>query len=488
MHITTSSTLAKRPAADALVLPFWQGKKEPEAAFKTSGFDSFLEPLLRTGDFCAKEGECLFIYLPKKSKEKRLLLLGLGSKKSSNAETLRCAYASAVKVCTKKKNSHLNLLLPDGASCEAICEGVLLANYAFDRLKGEKESAQALLTHLCLIGAGTREERACKRIAQIVSSVNFVRDLVNGNADEVTPQKLAHCARELAKLSSRVKTHILDRKQLEKEKMGLLLAVGRGSAVDPLLATLEYRGNPKSKECIALVGKGVTYDTGGLNLKPTGGMETMKCDMAGAATVLGVVRAVAQLGLKVNLVGVIACTENAIGPKSYKPGDVYRSHAGLTVEIGNTDAEGRLILADALSYVQTKMKPTRIVDLATLTGAIVIALGEEATGLFSNDDRLSQELTRAGERTGERIWRMPLYPEHTEAMRSKLADIRNSSGHRRASSSTAAAFIQFFIKDLPWAHLDIAGTAYLTDPRGYNPTLATGAVVRLLTDWLSSLE
>jgi leucyl aminopeptidase len=487
MHITTSSSLIKRPAADAIVLPFWQGKKRAEAAFKSSEFDAFLEPLLDLGDFQGKEGETLFLYQPKKSREKRLLLLGLGSEKSSSAESLRCAYASAVKASLKNKATHLNLLLPNGSSCLPICEGVLLTNYVFDKLKGEKESEQTLLTHLCLIGAGAEEERACKRAAELISSVYYVRDLVNDNADVVTPQKLAHCARELTKLSPHIKTHVLERKQLEKEKMGLLLAVARGSAVDPILATVEYKGNSKSKECIALVGKGVTYDTGGLNLKPTGSMETMKCDMAGAATVLGTLRAAALLKLKINLVGVIVCTENAIGPKSYKPGDVYRSHAGLTVEIGNTDAEGRLILADALSYVQTKMKPTRIIDLATLTGAIIIALGDEATGLFSNDDRLSQELARAAERTGERVWRMPLYAEHSKAMKSKIADINNSSGHRRASSSTAAAFIQYFIKDVPWAHLDIAGTAYITEPRGYNPTVATGAGVRLLIDWLTSL-
>ncbi len=216
-------------------------------------------------------------------------------------------------------------------------------------------------------------------------------------------------------------------------------------------------------------------------------METMKCDMAGAASVLGTMRAAATLKLKVNLVGVIASTENAIGPNSYKPGDVYTSMSGKTVEISNTDAEGRLVLADALTYVQQTFSPTRMIDLATLTGGIVIALGEEATGLFSNNDKLAEALIESGEKTFERLWRFPLYPEYKEQLKSTIADIKNSGG-RKASSITAAMFLEQFVKNVPWAHLDIAGTAYLSELKPYHPTYATGVGVRLLIEFLESLQ
>jgi leucyl aminopeptidase len=285
---------------------------------------------------------------------------------------------------------------------------------------------------------------------------------------------------------SSVKSVILRKKELEKEQLGLLLAVNRGSHRDPALILLEYRGNPTSKELIGIVGKGITYDTGGLNLKPTGSMETMKCDMAGAAAVLGIIRTAASLKMKVNLVGVVATTENAIGPESYKPGDVYRSYSGKMVEITNTDAEGRLVLADALSYLQAKYHPTEMVDLATLTGGVVVALGEEVTGFFANEETLAKALFQAGEKTHERLWRLPLYSEYRELLKSTIADIKNS-GPRKASPIQAGIFLKEFVSEkIPWAHLDIAGTAYLEKPKGYNPTHATGVGVRLLIEWLSS--
>jgi leucyl aminopeptidase len=212
-------------------------------------------------------------------------------------------------------------------------------------------------------------------------------------------------------------------------------------------------------------------------------METMKDDMSGAAAVLGTLKAAADLKLPVNLIGVIPATENGIGPDSYKPGDVYQSHSGKTVEISDTDAEGRLVLADAISYVQKHYTPTQIIDLATLTGGIIVALGEHATGLFSNDDALADRLYEAGEATQERVWRMPLYDDYKDCLKSSIADLKNSAG-RSASSISGALFIQEFVKEIPWAHLDIAGTAYLTTPRHYHPTHATGVGVRLLVRFL----
>ncbi len=309
-----------------------------------------------------------------------------------------------------------------------------------------------------------------------------MRDLVNGNADDVNVDHFKKIAKEFEKQYSHVKTTILDRKALEKEKMGLMLAVGKGAATDPALILLEYQGDPRSKEKIAIVGKGITFDTGGLNLKISG-METMKCDMAGAAVALGIIQAASRLKLKVNLVSALAIAENAIGPNSYKPGDVFCGRNGKTVEITNTDAEGRLVLADAVSYVEDHFAPVQMIDFATLTGGIVIALGEEASGLFSNNDTLARAIERAGERTHERVWRMPLYPEYKEYFKSPIADLKNS-GPRKASSASGALFIEQFVKSVPWAHLDIAGTAYLSESGAYHTTLATGVGIRLLVDFL----
>ena len=265
--------------------------------------------------------------------------------------------------------------------------------------------------------------------------------------------------------------------------MGLFLAVNKGSSQDPYLITLSYSGNPKSKEHIVLVGKGITYDTGGLALKPAENMATMKCDMAGAATVLATVGAAAALGLKVNVTAIAPVTDNAIDAKSYKMGDVYFSMSGKTVEITNTDAEGRLVLADAITYAKTHFHPTLLIDVASLTGGIVVALGEDIAGLFSNDDPLAKDLLQSSETTGESLWRMPLNPDYKEMLKSDIADLLNSAG-KTASSMTAALFLQEFASGTPWAHIDFAGSCYLSKPKNYNTSKATGFGVRLLIDFL----
>lgn len=265
--------------------------------------------------------------------------------------------------------------------------------------------------------------------------------------------------------------------------MGLILAVGRGAPHDPCLIQAAYKGNPDSKEHIVIVGKGITYDTGGLSLKPTDGMLSMKCDMAGAAVALGVVKTAAKLGLKVNVTAVTPVAENSIGSKSYKLGDVYRSYSGKTVEINNTDAEGRLVLADALAFVVDKFAPTRIVDLATLTGACVVALGDEIAGLFCDDDLLAEDLLGASDLTDELLCRIPIHMDYMEAYKSEIADLTNSGG-REAGAIKGALFLKQFVGDVPWAHLDIAGPAYLPKPKFYHPMKATGFGVRLLIDFL----
>lgn len=479
---------AQRRSAEVIVIPVWEGKKRGEIATDETEYRALLNLPLDSGDFHGKQGETQLLYVAK-GKEKRALLLGLGKQSECTSESLRCAYASAVKMMHGKKLASANILLPSLSSdvhCKAIFEGVLLADYSFDQLKGEslKENARSL-NKVCFCGVPLKEKEVLKRTEIVISSVNFVRDLVNRNADDKHVGTLSKIAKDFEKQSDKIKTTILEKKQLEQLEMGLLLAVGRGAMRDPALVVIEYKGNPHSKDTTAIIGKGITFDTGGLNLKPTGGIETMKCDMAGAAATLGVMQAAINLGLKINLLGVLSIAENAIGPGSYKPGDVFRSYSGKTVEISNTDAEGRLVLADALSYIQEKYKPSRLIDMATLTGGIVIALGELATGLFSNDNDLAHALEKSAGRTDERLWRMPLYPEYKMLLKSSIADLKNSGG-RSASSCSAAVFLQQFIKDTPWAHLDIAGTAYLSDlkPYPYHQTPATGVGVRLLIDFL----
>jgi leucyl aminopeptidase len=486
MQLQQADSFAKRPASDVLILPFWQESKKGEPACQMDEFRSVYNLAVHNGDFQGKEGELLFLYA-KSKKEHRFLLLGLGKKSECTEESIRKAYAAALKECRSKKLTSLSVALPktDFSVAYPATEGLLLANYAFEHLKSKRETF--LVTKICLIGIGLEELKACRRAQTVVKGVNFARDLVNGNADDVTPQMLAKTAKELEKDSKKIKTTLLDKKALEKLGMGLLLAVNRASVQEPVLILVHYQGDPHSSDLTALVGKGITYDTGGLILKPKGSMETMKDDMSGAATVLGVAKTAAALNLKVNLIAAIPSTENAIGSRSYKPGDVYKSYSGKMVEIADTDAEGRLVLADAISYVQDHYQPRRIIDLATLTGGVVVALGEESTGLFCNDDKLSKDLIAAGNRTYERLWRLPLFKEYREALKSNIADIKNAAD-RKASPITGAIFIQEFVhQKMSWAHLDIAGTAYKS-PRHYHTTEATGVGVRLLIDYLLSRE
>lgn len=469
---------------EMLVLPFWE---EAQAAAELSAWKESFQGALANGDFKGKPGETLFLYV----QTGRILLLGLGKKESVDGEALRRAYAAAVRAAQSKKAKQIHLLFPEVSSMErdevlrAVSEGVFLTNYAFLHLKGKslKDNPTVLLEEAVFLGLDAKDDAMLKKWQMITSGVHFVRELVNGNADDVTPEMLAETAKSLEKRTHGLKATILDKKQIEKEKMGLLLAVNRGSSKDPCLILLSYKGNPASDDHVVLVGKGVTYDTGGLSLKPTESMLTMKCDMAGAATALGAVYTAALLRLPVNVTAVAPATENSIDAESYKIGDVYRAMNGKTVEITNTDAEGRLILADAISYAVEHLNPSVIIDLASLTGAIVIALGEDLSGLFSDDEPLVKELLAASNAVGEPLWRMPLVPDYKEMLKSDIADLVNSAG-RTGSSITAALFLQEFCEKVPWAHIDFAGSCFLTKPKHTNTTKATGFGVRLLIEFL----
>ncbi|MCB1113207.1 MAG: leucyl aminopeptidase family protein [Chlamydiia bacterium] len=446
--------------------------KNPDAeAIPVFKGDSAKVPESAQADFKGDVGEVLFLY-PEKTKT-RLALVGLGDPEKVTKETLRRSYGALAKAAIKKKLKSLTIDPPkiDGLSqsqvIEGAAEGILFSNYHFGKYQQEPKG---LLQEIGLKGVKPETET-------LFQAVNFARDLVNGDADEITPDVLA---KEAKKLGS---GKVLNKAALKKEKMGLMLAVSKGSVHEPYLIALEYRGNPKSKEKICLIGKGVTYDTGGLNLKSVS-METMKADMGGAAAVLGAFKAAKELKLKVNLSVVVPTVENAIGSGSYKPGSVYPSHSGKSVEIGNTDAEGRLILADAISWAKKHVKPTQIIDCATLTGAMRVAIGDEGMGLFSNNDALADSLVNAGMETFERAFRFPLIEEYKEELKSDVADICNIGKGRLAGAITAALFLEAFIGDTPWAHLDMAPSAFITSEKRYYPKFATGIGVRLLVEYL----
>jgi leucyl aminopeptidase len=407
---------------------------------------------------------------------------GLGKKTERTPATVRSAAAKGIRMALDIKRSAVSLIVP--AEWQAGIEGALLGAYRFIKYKSEKPT---LLATLECVGAKISLSQV-RTIETMCSAVSYARDLVNENASIVTPQRLAQEARVMAKAGN-LQVEILDEKQIAKQGLHLLAAVGQGSATPPRLIFIEYLGNHSSKQKIALVGKGITFDSGGQNLKPTGHIETMRQDMAGAAAVLGTMKAIAMIRPKANVIGCIAAAHNAIGENAYFPGDIYPSFAGKTVEIGSTDAEGRLVLADAIAFCLKRYSPAQIIDLATLTGGILLALGELVAGLFSNNDRLAEALFAAGERTGERVWRFPLYKEYCESVKSDLADLSNLSKFKKgyASSITGAAFIQEFAGKVPWAHLDIAGTAWNENcARGETPQYATGFGVRLLVDYLNS--
>ncbi len=492
MQFQVCASVSKRPKADLVVVPFFKGKKGADAAVNIPDLIGTLNPILKTGDFDGKEGATMLAYLSGK-REKRLLLLGLGAEALCSMETLRRSYSAAMKRCQGKKWVSVNFVIPKLSKLDnkeitrAVSEGTALSTYVYDLWKSKEKKKPFYVKKGTLVGA--RDLKIAKKTLGIMTGVNLARDLVNGNALDVTPKAFAKEAKKLAQNFSSVKATVLNKKQLEKEKMGLLLAVGSGSPVDPALVMIEYRGAPSSDDLTMVVGKGITFDTGGVNLKPTKSVEDMRADMGGAGAAIGLIQAAASIKLNANIVVIVPTTENAIDAHSYKPGDVYRSHSGKTVEITNTDAEGRLVLADALSYGQKRFDPDRIIDLATLTGAIVIALGDTRAGLFSNNEKFAKLCEKAGDITGEKVWRMPLDPEYMNLMKSEIADIRNSGKKRSAGSVTGAIFLQEFIKKrTPWIHLDIAGTAFLDSAKDYHLSQATGSGVRLLIELLECLE
>lgn len=492
MLIHLIANVEKREPSDALVVALFAGEHPNETLGRLQ--ELCLAPI-RAGDFAGREGQCLSLW-PNEPQEKRVFLTGLGSHDSCSPESLRRSYGIVARSCIKHRCKSLSIVVPEHMHLSAeivlksLLEGLFSAGYVFNKLKGEstKEGSDVVLEEITLIGPDLHlMAKVAERTKKVMTAVTKARDLINSNADEVTPAYIAQYAKEMSQEFSRIKTDIKDKAWIEKEGMGLLMAVSRAAACEPRFIICQYRGHQISADHTVLVGKGITYDTGGLKLKSVDGMLSMRSDMSGAAVALATIESIAALGLPVNVTAVIPACENAIGPQAYKLGDVYRSRSGLTVEVTNTDAEGRLVLADAISYAVDVLKPNRIIDIGTLTGSIEIALGNELMGLFSNSDILAEELLTAGIRTHERSWRMPLYEEYKEQLKSDVADTKNAATPK-GGSIVCAKFIEQFVKNVPWAHIDTASVAFAKEARGYLPKNATAIGVRLLVDYLEQRD
>jgi leucyl aminopeptidase len=486
VRIGVRKAALKEVSAGLLAVGLHKGEDVPE------GVGAAAEPALSSGDFSGKEGETALLYADLAAP--RLLLVGLGDRSSFTLEKLRRIAASAARKARSLGAQEAAFVLaePENAGVEvsarAAAEGATLGLYRFTRYKTGGEGTRGAeadreLDSFDLILAGSADEEAASRGADVGVKVSaatlLARDLANEPSNSATPEHLATRAREIAERYA-MGVEVLDRAGIEDEGLAGLATVGRSAANGPRFIVLEHRKGGDDAP-IVLVGKAVTFDSGGISIKPSSGMEDMKFDMSGGAAVLGAMEAVGALDLPLNVVGLVPATENLPGGGAFKPGDVLRLHSGKTVEILSTDAEGRLILADALSYAR-RYEPAAVVDCATLTGACRVALGDHASGLMGNDEDLIAEIQTAGETTGERAWPLPLFDEYTEQIRGDVADIKNSGG-RYGGALTAGAFIKEFA-DYPWAHLDIAGTAYGKKGNAYTPKGATGVPARLLVEFL----
>jgi leucyl aminopeptidase len=435
--------------------------------------------------FKGKSGSALDILAPEGIKAQRLIVIGTGKPSAiKEKDFLKFGGVTAGKLNAASDAVTIVAELPDGAmkpeQAAAIASGIRLRAYKFDRYKtkkkdGENESVRAEVSIAVDDVAAGR--KAFAPDSHTVDGVIIARELVNEPPNVLYPEEFARRASQLRKVG--VDIEVLDVKAMTKLGMGALLGVAQGSARPGRVVVMRWNGGKRSDQPVAFVGKGVCFDTGGISIKPAGSMEDMKGDMGGAACVVGLMHALAARKAKVNAVGAIGLVENMPDGNAQRPGDIVTSMSGQTIEIINTDAEGRLVLADVLWYVAKKFKPKFMIDLATLTGAIMVALGTEHAGLFSNNDELAERLTKVGLETGERVWRMPLGPEYDKLIDSQFADVKNA-GVRNGGSITAAQFLQRFVDNTPWAHLDIAGTAMGAPKTDINHSWGSGYGVRLL--------
>ena len=484
-----------QPRSGAVVVGVWEERVLTPSAGRldkaTAG--AITRAVSAAPRFSGKKDELLPIVGPVNLSVNRIVLAGLGKPDSINARSLQQLGGILVSHLNGagEKEATFTVEVGEGApigQAEAAAElafGAQLRSYRFDKYKTKQKPEQKpSLDHLTVATTGSNAaQRAYKPLGKAAEAVFFTRDLVSEPPNEIYPETLAAQAGRLAELG--VSVEVLDENKIRDLGMNALLAVGQGSARPPRVVVMEWRGaktagDPKRIRPLAFIGKGVTFDTGGISIKPAAGMADMKWDMAGSAVVIGLMRLLAARKARVDAVGVVGLVENMPSGNAQRPGDIVTSMSGQTIEVLNTDAEGRLVLADALWYCQDRFKPRLMIDLATLTGAVIVALGNHHAGLFSNDDELADRLIEAGKTVGEQVWRLPLAETYDREIDSDAADVKNISGGRAAGSIIGAQFLQRFVNDVPWAHLDIAGTAWSTKDTATVPKGATAFGVRLL--------
>ena len=475
MKFHVSSEKPERARVDALVIPVYaDGTASASIDAIDRKLGGVLDDLRAGGEIKGREGEEHTLpALSGKLGAKRVVVVGLGARADVTPATIARYTGSGVRAAARRGLSAIAVVLPDGLpfspaeTGEAATEGALMATFDPSPYRSRRDVKPDAVKTVTLLGAASDAKllgRGVARGAVLGEAANLARDMVNAPSNDMTPSHIAERAKALGKKHG-LKVTVLDRADMKKLGMGSFLSVAAGSEEPPKMIALEYRGAPKSKTMLALVGKGITFDTGGISLKPALDMDAMKGDMAGGATVLAAMTAIAQLQPSTNVVGIICATENMPSGHATKPGDIVRAMNGKSIEIINTDAEGRLVLADGLCWAR-KLGATHLVDIATLTGAAVVAFGHTTTGVMSNDRQLVDLFHRATRPYGERYWELPLFPEYAELIKSPIADMKNSGG-RPAGTIFGAMFIKEFVDDRPWIHLDIAGTSWAERDSGH---------------------
>ncbi|MGH8248338.1 MAG: leucyl aminopeptidase [Gammaproteobacteria bacterium] len=491
MEFSIKSGSPEKQRTACLIVGITEPRKLSHAAAAIDGASKkHISNVVRRGDMDGKSGQSVLLHHVPGVLADRVLLIGCGRERELNDRQYRSSVENSVKAVRQTGATDAVSYLPElnvkGRNCYwKVRQALEVANYVayeFKEFKSKKRSAEKSLRRLTLAVPSRRDlpsgDRAIVDATAIAKGVSLTRDLANRPSNVCTPSHLAEQAQQLARSYRKIKVKVLDKPAMQKLGMNSLLSVAQGSHEPPKLITLEYSGAKKRGKPIVLVGKGITFDTGGISIKPAAAMDEMKFDMSGAASVLGAICAIAELELPINVVGVIPSTENMPGGGATKPGDIFTSMSGQTIEVLNTDAEGRLILCDALTYSE-RFNPSAVIDIATLTGACVVALGNHATGLMSNHQPLARDILNAGETSGDRAWQLPLWDDYQRQIDSPFADVANVGG-REAGTITAACFLSRFTKKFHWAHLDIAGTAWTT---GKNKG-ATGRPVALLVQYL----
>jgi len=483
--------------ADAIIVPFFEGMERPEGDIATidKALDGAISQLINQGEIKGKLNEITIIHSLSKLPAARVVIAGLGKQPELSQDKVRGAIAKACRLLRQKGVSSIATIaqgagiaeITSESAAQAITEGALLGIYSFRRhITREAEYGQ--LKQLLIVSGDESElpalEQGCHKGKVMAEATNLARDMVNEPANHMTPGQMAEMAKKLAETCG-LELTVLEREQMQELGMGALLGVAQGSRQSPKFMVLHYRGGDCNEVDVALLGKGVTFDSGGISIKPSAKMGEMKGDMAGGAAVMAAISAIAQLKPKINVMAVIPATENLPSENALKPGDILTAMSGKTIEIISTDAEGRLILADALGYVR-KFGAKFMIDVATLTGACVIALGKVCTGAFGNNQELIDRIITAGAEAGELIWQMPMYDQYKEQNKSNVADIKNVGG-RDGGAITAAQFLSEFAGDTPWVHLDIAGTSMTDKEKNYLVKGATGVPVRTLVNLVLSL-